>query len=45
MVYLILDRKIFIISIINLFLAYKIYDYVKVEEKKNSKNSNSNEYI
>ena len=49
MAYFILDRKIFIISIINLFLAYKIYDYVKVEEKKLVRipivMSTSNEYI
>lgn len=34
MAYFILDRKLFIVSIINLFLAYKIYEYIKVEEKK-----------
>ena len=49
MAYLILDRKLFIISIINLFLAYKIYDYLKVEEKKIVRipivMNTSNEYI
>ena len=49
MVYIILDKKILIISIINLFLAYKIYDYLKVEEKKIIKipivMNTSNEYI
>ena len=49
MVYLILDKKLFIISIINLFLAYKIYDYLKVKEKKIVKipiaMNTSNDYI
>ena len=34
MAYFILDRKIFVVSIINLFLAYKIYEYLKNSEKK-----------
>ena len=49
MAYLILDKKLFIISIIDLFIAYKLYDYLKVEEKKTVRipiaMSTSNEYI
>ena len=49
MAYLILDRKLFIISIINLFIAYKLYDYLKVEEKKTIRipiaMNTSNDYI
>jgi lipopolysaccharide biosynthesis glycosyltransferase len=49
MAYLILDRKLFVISILNLFLAYKIYDYIKASEKKILKipiaMNTSNEYI
>lgn len=49
MAYLIIDRKLFIISILNLFLAYKIYDYIKASEKKIIRipiaMNTSNEYI
>jgi lipopolysaccharide biosynthesis glycosyltransferase len=49
MAYLLIDRKLFIISILNLFLAYKIYDYIKASEKKILKipiaMNTSNEYI
>ena len=49
MAYLILDRKLFVISILNLFLAYKIYDYIKASEKKVLRipiaMNTSNEYI
>ena len=49
MAYLILDRKLFIVSILNLFLAYKIYEYIQASEKKVIRipiaMNTSNEYI
>ena len=43
------NEREFIISIINLFIAYKLYDYLKVEEKKTIRipiaMNTSNDYI